>query len=237
MQSLRAGTIGGVSALVDPTSLVAVDSITDAIESFSAASEAPARAEIISAVDLHGHRWECRVARRAVQLEGEFGRGVERLATIHDELVVLRAQSEWLRRFPAAARWRPRAFVCEQLNGESIPRVLRALHDVNLVAERLRGIDLQLPAEKPYVPLRISNANRSPAVVALAEAGSTLTDVARALEVDQSAVSLWLSGARRPPDDLAVALEALIGEADAERVASLIPYRPEHERGSARRSS
>jgi predicted transcriptional regulator len=66
----------------------------------------------------------------------------------------------------------------------------------------------------------------SPAALALAEAGSSITELGEALGVSSAAASRYLSGERAKPMELKAALMRLVGRRRASEVLKLIPERP-----------
>jgi predicted transcriptional regulator len=66
-----------------------------------------------------------------------------------------------------------------------------------------------------------------PATLALAGAGSSVIELADALDVSPSAAGMYLSGHRQAPERLPNVLRSLLGAREADNVLALIPTRDE----------
>ena len=113
----------------------------------------------------------------------------------------------------------------------AVTEILGAIEDTVDVDERLttiaRARQRVCAEDLPYTPPVARTARPgSPALAALAEAGSKLTDVAELTGASVSACSRWLKGDRPYPAELPAALEQLAGAAAGAAILALIPSLP-----------
>jgi hypothetical protein len=184
------------------------------------------QAELIAAVDQEGPRWEHEIASRGLEARAELVEACRLVGELHDELVSLHAAARWLRSFPLCSSWDPEPYSL-YVGGEevAVPEVLGAIEDACDVDKRLRRIARRPPPREPAYAPRVPRPGSSPALIALAEAGWTLSDVARLMSASasESAVSLWLAGKRPYPDELPDVLKQLVDAETAARIISRIP--------------
>jgi hypothetical protein len=214
-----------------PPADVVPDSVRVAVACYAADPSQAARAELVAAVDRAGQRWERRIASRAVETRAKLVDACRRVAELHDELVRVDAEAQWLRAFPWYSSWDLEPYSLHVGGHEvAVPEILGAIEDTCDMDERLlRIVRRGPPRDPPYAPPapRARRLGPGPAQNALAEAGSTLNDVAELMPAGASvaAVSLWLAGKRPYPAQLPDVLEQLVDAETAARIISLIPSR------------
>lgn len=83
--------------------------------------------------------------------------------------------------------------------------------------------DMEAPAPRRHRRRLLAH----PATLALAGAGSSVLDLAAALNVSPSCASMYMAGTRRTPEHLPGVLSDLVGKEAAARVLALIPVKTE----------